>query len=402
MKGSYQLESFTKNKNAEVNRLKAQVDLFFKREFELYKKNGLKDGMNIIECGSGPGFLLMNILKEMPKCTATALEIDNFLVDILKSNSKLNNKQLFDVKHASIYDTKLPDNTFDFAISRLVIEHLQEPLKAIKELNRILKPGGKLVLVSNDFDYHLLTFPIIPELDEMYKAYCQSRFSENGNPLIGRQLPMLISKSGFSDVQIDIVCVHSSIEGDKAFLKAENVNISKSLVEEGSLKKESLDALAENWYKMLQDPDHIIYRQLFVISGEKNNEENVLIKQNQAAISETDKLTMNGLKNLDSLKQENLLNNYLINKIKVSMENDQLTFTSDMKLSDIDIDSLTATDISSLVKSDFNTELKISDILEIYSVDDISKIVIENISKNQIFNQEQTNIGDNKWTEGEL
>ena len=60
MKGSYKIESFTDNKESEVTRLKYQVDLFYKKEFELYKRIGLKDGMNIIECGSGPGFLIRN------------------------------------------------------------------------------------------------------------------------------------------------------------------------------------------------------------------------------------------------------------------------------------------------------------------------------------------------------
>ena len=39
MNGSYQLQSFTRNKGCEVTRLKAQVELFFDKEFDLYRKN---------------------------------------------------------------------------------------------------------------------------------------------------------------------------------------------------------------------------------------------------------------------------------------------------------------------------------------------------------------------------
>ena len=274
MNGSYQLNNFTKNREAEVTRLQAQVELFFEKEFDLFLKYGLSDGTDIIECGSGPGHLIKKILERFPGCNATALEIDHFLFSVLEHNSKINGKQLFNPVNESIYETKLPDKSFDFVFTRLVIEHLEEPLKAIFELNRILKPGGKLVIVSNDFAYHLLTYPYIPELDEMYGAYCRSRYSEGGNPLIGRQLPVYLENSSFKNITFDIVASHSKLTGDDLFLKAENVNISKSLVENGFLPRNSLANLVEKWFEMLKDPYHVFYRQLFVVSGEKNKSAN--------------------------------------------------------------------------------------------------------------------------------
>ena len=269
MNGSYQLQSFTRNKGSEVTRLKAQVELFFDKEFDLYKKNGLKDGMDIIECGSGPGYLIKSIIERFPACNATALEIDPFLFSVLTENSRSGGEQLYYPVNESIYETKLPENSFDFVITRLVIEHLEEPLKAIYELNRILKPGGKLVIVSNDFAYHLLTYPVIPELHEMYDAYCKSRFSEGGNPLIGRQLPIYLENSNFEKISFEIVTAHSKLSGDETFLKAENVNISKNLVEAGFLNRNSLATLVEKWFEMLKDPNHVFYRQLFVVGGVK-------------------------------------------------------------------------------------------------------------------------------------
>jgi ubiquinone/menaquinone biosynthesis C-methylase UbiE/acyl carrier protein len=271
MSGSYQLQSFTKNKETEITRLKAQVELFFRKEFELYQKIGLKDGMDIIECGSGPGYLIKSILEKFPHCKATALEIDPFLFSVLSENSIDGGKQIYNPVNESIYETKLPENSFDFVITRLVIEHLEEPLKAIFELYRILKQGGKLVIISNDFANHLLTYPVIPELHEMYEAYCKSRFSEGGNPLIGRLIPVYLESSNFKKINFEIVTAHSKLSGDEAFLKAENVNISKSLVEGGFLNRNSLANLIEKWFEMLKDPNHVFYRQLFVISGEKNN-----------------------------------------------------------------------------------------------------------------------------------
>ena len=275
MKGSYQLNSFTENKNSEVKRLHAQVNLFFDKEFAVYEKLGLINGMDIIECGSGPGYLIKNIIERLPDCNATALEIDPFLFSVLSENSRSADKQFYTPVNGSIYETNLPANSFDFAITRLVIEHLEEPLKALYELNRILKPGGKLVIVSNDFAYHLLTYPVIPQLDEMYDAYCKSRFSEGGNPLIGRQLPIYLENSNFEKINFETVTAHSKLSTDETFLNAENINISKSLVEAGFLNRNTLADLIEKWFEMIKDPYHVFYRQLFVVSGEKSGNESL-------------------------------------------------------------------------------------------------------------------------------
>lgn len=381
MKGSYQLNSFTENKTSEVIRLHSQVDLFFEKEFEIYRKFGLKDGMRIIECGSGPGYLLKNIMKKLPGCNATALEVDSFLVEFLEENSIEGSTRLYEVKHASIYETGLPENTFDFAITRLVIEHLQNPLAALREIFRILKPGGKLVIVSNDFAYHLITYPVIPELDEMYKAYCKSRFSEGGNPLAARQIPKFLRKTGYSAIGLEVVSVHSELVGDKALLQAENVNISKSLVSEGFLSKETLDQLAAAWYDMLKDPDHVIYRQLFMVCGEKD----ALMEMSVAFedVSGAHILNAGNLKNLQA-GTEISAGEFLKNHVKRIMGDNNLVIDDRVRLCDIDIDSIGAAELSSIIKSSFNRSISITDILQKYSIDDITRIILQGSSGKEV------------------
>jgi ubiquinone/menaquinone biosynthesis C-methylase UbiE len=405
MDGSYKLDSFTDNIESEVNRLKYQVDLFYQREIELYKNIGLRDGMKLIECGSGPGFLISNIVRDLPLCTATAVEVDPFYVEQLNKSSVINGKILFEVKQASIYDTELPDNYFDFAIARLVLEHLKEPEKAIDEVSRILKPGGNLVIVSNDFAYHLLTYPSIPELDEMYRAYINSRLSEGGNPLIGRQLPVLLKKGKFESINIQIICVHNYLEGDKPFLKAENVNISKSLVKEGFLKKEILESLIKNWYEMLQQPDHVIFRQLFVVSGVKGAKtavQYINTHENDSAISKSQSLNFDSLKGMTSRQRKSELGLFFISKVQTIMELQNPEFDIDTKLKDIDIDSISAAELCSMAKSDFNTGISISDILQEFSIKDIIRLILNNLNSSSVRPKDQVPEPGGNWLEGEL
>ena len=61
-KGSYQIKTIAGNLNMELARLQAQVELFWDKEIKRYCECGLSDGMEIIELGSGPGYVTEKII----------------------------------------------------------------------------------------------------------------------------------------------------------------------------------------------------------------------------------------------------------------------------------------------------------------------------------------------------
>ncbi|OEI73477.1 methyltransferase type 11 [Bacillus subtilis] len=267
--GSYHIADIANSIEGEINRLKAQVDLFWANEWKHYQSHGLTGAKDVIELGSGPGFLLEKLLTHIPHANVTGLEIDRLLVDYATDYLKKEKQSRWQVYEGDIIQTGMEDNTFDFAISRLVLEHLPEPIKAIKEIYRILKPGGKVILVDNDFEMHIMTYPHVSGLRELYDAYCQARFAEGGNPKIGRELPQILKDGGFTNVQFDIVNAHSTILGDEMFFQSEGVGIPYKLVQDGFLSSKDLGKISVSWRKMVQDKHHAIVRQLCLAVGEK-------------------------------------------------------------------------------------------------------------------------------------
>jgi ubiquinone/menaquinone biosynthesis C-methylase UbiE len=177
--GSYNVEKFSTTSEGEIRRLDAQLDLFWKKEFALYTRSGLKDGMDILDAGSGPGNLSEKLLAIFPSSSVTSVEIAPSLVEFAQKRLfEYRNNGRSTVIQNSILKLDFPDNSFDFIITRLVIKHVPDPKAACIELYRVLKPGGTLIVVDNDFEMHVRTTPHIAELSDLYNAYCKARTDE--------------------------------------------------------------------------------------------------------------------------------------------------------------------------------------------------------------------------------
>ena len=268
-KRSYEIHKIAKNFDIEVKRLKAQVDLFWDKEIKIYKNFGLNDGMSIVEFGCGPGYVTEKLLSIFPNITITSVEIDPDLVEEAKRTLSEKNFVNYEVINGSIMGCSLSNDKYDFAITRLVLEHLPDPVGAVKEVCRVLKPNGIAVFVDNDFGMHIKTFPDIPELGELYDAYCRCRCDEGGRPQIGRELPGVLKQGGLKNIDFEIMNAHSNIIGDELFSQSEGVGIPLKLINDGYLTSKVLGQISVKWRNMLRNENHSIVRQLYIAIGEK-------------------------------------------------------------------------------------------------------------------------------------
>lgn len=268
--GSYDVRSFAIDQDAEIARLDAQVDLFWPREAALYRRLGLSAGMAVLDCGCGTGRLLVRLHEEFPGLRCFGIDVDAELAGCAARRAGRVHPPAFAAARQSILNLEFPGDTFDFAVARLVLEHLPDPVAAAREVLRVLKPGGTAVFLANDFDFHLRTWPACPALEELYEAYRAARRRDGGNPCLGRQLPAVLANAGFGEVTLEVLSAHSRQAGDAAFLKAEGAGIPARMVASGQLAPDVLDRLAHQWRAMLAAPDHCMIRILFAAAAKKD------------------------------------------------------------------------------------------------------------------------------------
>ncbi len=99
-----------------------------------------------------------------------------------------------------ICDLKFDDETFNASRAERVFEHLEHPQKALYEMMRVTKRGGRIVAISPDVDSHSLDFPDRALARKLIHYRCDERV----NGWAGRQLYMMFVRSGLSDVSCQV------------------------------------------------------------------------------------------------------------------------------------------------------------------------------------------------------
>lgn len=380
---AYKVETFSSTTKSEIQRLQSQVELFWSKEFAIYKQLGLENEMKVLECGCGPGFLIEKIASEFPGGQYTGLEIDPMLLGVFQDRIQNKNIQNIEAVNGSILETGLPDSTYDIVITRLVVEHLSEPNKALVEIGRVLKDGGRIIVISNDFDYHLKTHPDIPELDDLYDAYCRARSAEGGNPKIGRELASRLAQVGYVDIFNEMICAHSTVTGDDLFLKSEGVGISAQLVKDGFLNGKVLDRIIEKWRAVLKYDGHAFVRPLFIASGRKSiSIAEISDKKSTSAYSsqeadETIKMSID----LQAEDMEEQLHEYLIVSIASAMNVEKHVIADADNLDDLGFDSLAAVTIQDQLELDFGLHISISSIFQDLTIKGICSLLVSELKK---------------------
>lgn len=99
----------------------------------------------ILDLGTADGRMLHSIRKRFPGARCVGLELSPGLLRILKAHFAS-----LQVIQADIHDLAFSAGQFDVVVLAAVIEHVRDPGQVVREVSRVLKKGGILVLTSPD------------------------------------------------------------------------------------------------------------------------------------------------------------------------------------------------------------------------------------------------------------
>ncbi len=100
----------------------------------------ISNGTTVLDAGSGGGHFSAE--AERRGATVTSLDVGFHLLDQVKQRCGSTRLQ------GSLLDLPFPDGTFDIVLSTEVIEHTTDPERALRELARVIQPGGTLAVTT--------------------------------------------------------------------------------------------------------------------------------------------------------------------------------------------------------------------------------------------------------------
>lgn len=145
-----------------------EADMAFKKRVQtIFEWVPPRDGMLILDIPCGRGFYLNMYRHVSDGVKLVGAELDWDVM--LKAQRNVGAMPNLTLNNANIYALPYPDNTFDAVILSEILEHVDDDVAALKEVNRVLKPGGVAAITVPNADYPFWWDPINKTLEFLFK-----------------------------------------------------------------------------------------------------------------------------------------------------------------------------------------------------------------------------------------
>mgnify|MGYP001571791556 CR=1 FL=1 len=161
----------------------------------------LRPGMDLLDLGCGPGTITVDLAKAVSPGWTMGVDIEPGQLQSAEQLGTRRAIQSLRFQQASIYDLPFPSRSFDVVFAHALFEHLGDPLEALDQVRRVLRPGGLVALCSPDWGGNLVA-PLPPDVAQAVDFYQSLQRRNGGQPTIGRALGQLLQATGFVDVKL--------------------------------------------------------------------------------------------------------------------------------------------------------------------------------------------------------
>ncbi|MBF0106465.1 MAG: methyltransferase domain-containing protein [Deltaproteobacteria bacterium] len=156
-----------------------------------------KNIKSALDIGTGDGSFALEIAQKLPAVNFLAVDVNANIIS--QANSMATAQNIKNIAYAeSFFDRNFPLKTYDLIFTKFTLQHTHDIQTFINEVHRRLNPGGLFAVIE---EYWLDTM-LEDKVWQGFRRFMLKTYKAFGsNPFVPRDLPSLLQKSGFANIQ---------------------------------------------------------------------------------------------------------------------------------------------------------------------------------------------------------
>jgi SAM-dependent methyltransferase len=218
----------------------------------------LTGGVRVLDVGCGPGTITADIGRLVAPGRVLGIDLSADVIADARGAAGGGPNVAFAV--GDLYRSDIPDASFDVVHAHQVLQHVADPIGALRQMKRVCAPGG--LVAARDSDYGAWRwYPDEPALDRWLALYRTIARRNAGEPDAGRFLLAWAHAAGFTDVQPGASVWCFATPDDRLWwggLWADRMThsaIARQAVSEGLASERELGDIADGWRRWAAHPD---------------------------------------------------------------------------------------------------------------------------------------------------
>ncbi|HJM89682.1 MAG TPA: methyltransferase domain-containing protein [Dehalococcoidia bacterium] len=212
----------------------------------------------VLDFGCGPGTITAGLARVAG--SVVGLDVVPEVLRVARDHTAEQRATNAQFANASVYALPFAGESFDVAYAHQVLQHLADPVAALREAGRVLRSGG--VVAVRDVDYATMTWwPDDERLTRFIEVYTAVAARNGGDANAGRRIPTWLRDAGYVDLAISsstwTFADRDSLLnwGDSWADRVTQSAIGEKAIEYGLATAEELAEIATGWREWARDPE---------------------------------------------------------------------------------------------------------------------------------------------------
>lgn len=226
-----------------------------------YLLPSLESGMRILDVGCGPGSITLDLAKRVgPAGSVVGIDSAETAVASAQDAARKRGDSRTVFETGDVYALAYDDASFDVAHAHQVLQHVSDPVAALREMARVVRHGG--LVAARDADYATMAwYPRLPALDRWLDLYERLARANGGEPDAARHLRAWANAAGLVDATFSTsTWLYATPEltawwGRSWAERATSSAFAQQALAGGHASQAELDAIRDGWLEFAAHPD---------------------------------------------------------------------------------------------------------------------------------------------------